>query len=265
MVSRNLKQKKHILFCAEIYNSPLSRLTAELVYSALIANKNFNLILVDDLCRIAMNDKEHDLLIKLSKLPELIIVGIYPRAIKWLFKWQGLQLPQNTTYYNMITQTADEIVNELCNKPANNYKLQEYPFSVNNKEKIPWYPILDYDRCINCGQCMNFCIFGVYSYDDNGKIFVKHPENCKNNCPACARICPQIAIIFPKLKENPLNGEQINEDIQNPNLQLDLDSLLKDDLYEMLKNRQQRTKRKLLNNEAQKKAFAEREICKNKI
>ncbi|HEX8311367.1 MAG TPA: ferredoxin family protein, partial [Chthoniobacteraceae bacterium] len=26
----------------------------------------------------------------------------------------------------------------------------------------PWFPVIDYDRCTNCMQCLSFCLFGVY-------------------------------------------------------------------------------------------------------
>ncbi|MEM9803556.1 MAG: hypothetical protein AAGA20_24785, partial [Planctomycetota bacterium] len=27
----------------------------------------------------------------------------------------------------------------------------------------PWFPVIDYDRCTNCMQCLSFCLFDVYS------------------------------------------------------------------------------------------------------
>ncbi|HRQ88427.1 MAG TPA: ferredoxin family protein, partial [Bacteroidia bacterium] len=26
----------------------------------------------------------------------------------------------------------------------------------------PWFPVIDYDRCTNCMQCLSFCLFDVY-------------------------------------------------------------------------------------------------------
>jgi ferredoxin len=37
-------------------------------------------------------------------------------------------------------------------------------------------------------------------------VKVVHPSSCKNNCPACSRICSEKAIIFPKYERSPFNG-----------------------------------------------------------
>ena len=70
---------------------------------------------------------------------------------------------------------------------------------------VPWFPVIDGTRCVNCGKCADFCMFGVYEKID-GHFRVVHPAACKTDCPACARICPANAIIFPKSSEARLNG-----------------------------------------------------------
>ncbi len=63
-----------------------------------------------------------------------------------------------------------------------------------------WYPVIDYSRCTNCMECVDFCLFGVYGLDGAETILVEQPDNCRKGCPACSRVCPANAIIFPQHK-----------------------------------------------------------------
>jgi len=69
-----------------------------------------------------------------------------------------------------------------------------------------WYPLVDAERCTDCGTCQSFCLFGVYSRDSAGAMRVAQPLNCKLDCPACARVCPENAILFPKCADDAING-----------------------------------------------------------
>jgi NAD-dependent dihydropyrimidine dehydrogenase PreA subunit len=71
-----------------------------------------------------------------------------------------------------------------------------------------WYPVIDHDCCVNCLECLNFCLFGVYGLDDAGKIFVEQPDACRDGCPACARICPAVAILFPSHHDPAIAGDE---------------------------------------------------------
>ena len=66
-----------------------------------------------------------------------------------------------------------------------------------------WYPVIDYERCANCMRCRDFCLFGVYSLDDAGRVVARRPDACKDGCPACARLCPAGAIMFPHYEDDP--------------------------------------------------------------
>lgn len=69
-----------------------------------------------------------------------------------------------------------------------------------------WYPVIDYDRCTNCMECIDFCLFGVYGVDHLDRILVEQQDNCKKGCPACSRVCPENAIIFPGHKTPAIAG-----------------------------------------------------------
>jgi NAD-dependent dihydropyrimidine dehydrogenase PreA subunit len=69
-----------------------------------------------------------------------------------------------------------------------------------------WYPVIDYSRCTNCMECIDFCLFGVYGVDTVDRILVEAQDNCKKGCPACSRVCPANAIIFPQHKSAAIAG-----------------------------------------------------------
>jgi Pyruvate/2-oxoacid:ferredoxin oxidoreductase delta subunit len=69
-----------------------------------------------------------------------------------------------------------------------------------------WYPVIDYSRCTNCMECIDFCLFGVYGIDSAERILVEQQDNCKKGCPACSRVCPENAIIFPEHKTPAIAG-----------------------------------------------------------
>ncbi|MDB4614144.1 ferredoxin family protein [bacterium] len=72
--------------------------------------------------------------------------------------------------------------------------------------KRRWYPVIDYSRCTNCMECIDFCLFGVYGIDKADRILVEQQDNCKKGCPACSRVCPENAIIFPQHKTPAIAG-----------------------------------------------------------
>ena len=76
----------------------------------------------------------------------------------------------------------------------------------------PWFPVIDYGRCTNCMQCLSFCLFDVYGVSADKKIQVQNQSNCKTDCPACSRVCPEVAIMFPKYRHGPINGEDVQAD-----------------------------------------------------
>lgn len=72
-----------------------------------------------------------------------------------------------------------------------------------------WYPVIDFGRCTNCMECIDFCLFGVYGVDGTENILVEQPDNCRKGCPACSRVCPENAIIFPQHKSPAIAGSPV--------------------------------------------------------
>jgi NAD-dependent dihydropyrimidine dehydrogenase PreA subunit len=141
----------------------------------------------------------------------------------------------------MKTQSAEEILEAVLgvvpegDDAATDAALDDI---LDRKEGwIPWFPTIDRDRCKDCGQCLDFCLFGVYAEED-GRAVVQAPEKCKTYCPACARVCPHVAIIFPKFKDRPIDGDVVRaEDAKGEKVGVDVADLVDGDVYETLRSR----------------------------
>ena len=130
----------------------------------------------------------------------------------------------------------------------------------------PWFPVIDYDRCTNCMQCLSFCLFGVYGADREGHIQVQNQDNCKTNCPACSRVCPEAAIMFPKYKAGPINGDVVkDEDLAREKMKVDISALLGGDIYSMLRMRSERAQSRFSKERDSDKALNERQKCLTKL
>jgi NAD-dependent dihydropyrimidine dehydrogenase PreA subunit len=73
------------------------------------------------------------------------------------------------------------------------------------RNKIPWYPIIDSEKCNQCDgdpQCLRFCPHGVFEHNkDKNEFYVKNKYNCVVFCRSCLKVCAVEALIFPEKKE----------------------------------------------------------------
>ena len=130
----------------------------------------------------------------------------------------------------------------------------------------PWFPVINYDRCTNCMQCLSFCLFDVYGVDDEQQIQVQNNDNCKTNCPACSRVCPEAAIMFPKYKSGPINGDVVSDgDLNREKMKIDISALLGGDVYQMLRDRSLRAQSRFSKERDSGKALGERTKCLTKL
>jgi Pyruvate/2-oxoacid:ferredoxin oxidoreductase delta subunit len=126
----------------------------------------------------------------------------------------------------------------------------------------PWFPVIDYDRCTNCMQCLTFCLFDVYGVDSHDRISVQNQSNCKTDCPACSRVCPEVAILFPKYKKGPINGDVVRqEDVKREAMKVDISALLGGDLYASLRSRQSDARKRFSTERDESRALLERKRC----
>jgi len=172
-----------------MHREAISRLVAALTHEGRTVN------VIPDLCKVAITDAR-----QMAEIASAAVVACYPRAVKSLFDSVGLK-PQ--CVFDLRNHSCEQVLDEMG--ISNPVFLPAQPLPDRNAGQEAWNPVIDKERCTNCGKCHDFCLFGVYSISD-GTVKVTQPQNCKNNCPACARICPSKAIIFPKYEKSPVNG-----------------------------------------------------------
>ena len=80
--------------------------------------------------------------------------------------------------------------------------MAENTFMGVSREKIPWYPTIDYSRCDFCMECDKFCPHKVFERREGTPgLVVANPTNCVVFCRACSKACGPDAISFPNKTE----------------------------------------------------------------
>ena len=163
--------------------------------SEAVRGSKTHIVELNDLCALSI-DRAGSLRELNRKFRRKIVIACYPRAVENILIQADAPF-EEMTVLNFRKISVDETKTELESfRGERSYEV------MNSGLKVPaWFPLVDKTRCSNCGQCAAFCLFGVYNYADK-QLGVKNPLSCKNNCPACARACPQSAIIFPRIKED---------------------------------------------------------------
>jgi ferredoxin len=218
---------------------------------------------ITDLCGMCATQKE-DIRNLFPPSDDVLVIACYPRAVKILLSSAGINGESvHTTIVN--ARESDIEKNSLLIQAflKDNKQATSLSEIKSDPEWPSWFPAIDYARCSACGQCADFCLFGVYEKTD-GKVFVINPKGCKNNCPACARICPQTAIVFPKYKQGGAiaGDDNIDEIAEQQRQREDLDSILGSDIYKTLEQRKAKRKA-IIKAEAMNKALKERDDALN--
>lgn len=201
---------------------------------------------VADLCELSA--RRDPLLKQLADSGPLLVAACHPRAMRCLFAAVDAPLPsESTQFLNLRTENAETICAALQEIPVpENAVPRSYEATRESLEAAavapenwnPWAPVIDYDRCTGCMQCLSFCLFGVYAVDADSRIEVRNPQQCKTHCPACSRVCPEAAILFPKHNADAINGGATGEiDATHEAMKVDLSALLGGDIYARLRER----------------------------
>ncbi len=109
-------------------------------------------------------------------------------------------------------QANEQAANEAASADGSQPSANENRLRFDDPATRRWYPVIDYSRCTNCMECIDFCLFGVYGIDGVETILVEQPDNCRKGCPACSRVCPAGAIIFPQHKAPAIAGAPVEGD-----------------------------------------------------
>ncbi len=187
------------------------------VIAALAAAKRGSVLAVPSLYALVEGDQGLDALKAVAG--ELVIASwLHPRAAYWVLYARGIRGgaasgeacdecvssdncfcgDRRIAAYNLAMFESPDAAARRLLTFASRRKSRSAEFrDLDGLSRSRWYPVIDYSKCLVCGQCHDFCLFGVYSTDDQNRPQVTEPENCKPGCAACARICPQGAIIFP--------------------------------------------------------------------
>jgi len=172
--------------------------------AALLRQRGLAVLVTPPIYHVSEDDEVWAEIAKASG-PVIALSWLYPRPAEWLFRRHGAGCAYLRTYdlgaYKTPRECADACTELLPPAPAEQGTITRLDRTFVKR----WYPVIDYSRCVNCGQCLQFCLFGVYALQDE-RVSVMNPDNCKPGCPACSRVCPRGAIMFPLYDDEAIAG-----------------------------------------------------------
>jgi NAD-dependent dihydropyrimidine dehydrogenase PreA subunit len=195
-------------------------------------------VAVPDLCALAA--RTDSLLRTLAGGGAVTILACHPRAVRALFTAAGAPLSAAAQIVDLRVPLGETALANVTIGSAAPRDPAQLAADLDGQavESSAWFPVIDFARCTHCQQCLSFCLFGVYAMGTDGQLQVRQPDNCKPACPACARVCPELAIIFPKHGAAPINGAEIRDaDQERGPAKVDISALLGGDVYQSLRER----------------------------
>jgi len=221
---------------------------------------------ISDLCGCSV-DRKADTLNLFNDNDEVLLIACYPRAVKSLLGNCGIDASNSKfNYLNFREMNNSQLFEAIQLFFAGSGEAPVYTEFKSNSDWPSWFPMIDYSRCNTCGQCADFCLFGVFDKRDN-KVVVINPKGCKNNCPACGRICPQTAIIFPKYEHAGAiaGSDTIDEIAEQQRQSQDIETILGSNIYKALEMRKAK-RQSIIRSSAMQQAIFDRDkaIAENK-
>jgi NAD-dependent dihydropyrimidine dehydrogenase PreA subunit len=262
-----------ILYCHCAYAQVVPKATKEQVLRELAAS-GAQFDAVPDLCE--MSARKDPALKQYAGCGGLKVAACYPRAVKWLFAAAQADLHDDAQVLNMRNSSPEQVLAGLLDGPQADAEQEQAPAqaavdtllagSEDPPRWKPWFPVIDFARCTNCMQCLSFCLFDVYGVSTDGRIQVQNQVNCKTDCPACSRVCPEVAIMFPKYRSGPINGEEVSaDDVRREAMKVDISALLGGDIYSALRDRSAKARSRFSTERDEDRALKERQRCLTKL
>jgi NAD-dependent dihydropyrimidine dehydrogenase PreA subunit len=112
-----------------------------------------------------------------------------------LVDFEGINQSSSYKYLNIVIYSYNQKQQNGGIKTS-----QEETYHGVPRNKIPWGPTIDYDKCITCGKCVDYCHMKAFAFEETeGKkrTIVKNPNACVVFCRGCEDICPAGAITHP--------------------------------------------------------------------
>ena len=144
----------------------------------------------------------------------VVVSWVFERAARWVLSRHGVDPGGEIRCVDLKSEPAAEPVIDRVRSWIGD-RSGEADLTMERLEETTrrrWYPVIDFDRCTNCMECVDFCLFGVYGLDAADTILVEQPDNCRKGCPACSRVCPENAIMFPQHKAPAIAGAEVDDD-----------------------------------------------------
>ncbi len=93
--------------------------------------------------------------------------------------------------------------------------MNEATFMGVPRSRIDWSPRIDYAKCNDCLECVEFCPHQVFEVREAEmpKLIVKNPGNCVVFCRACAKTCGVDALSFPNKNQTTLLIKQVRKEM----------------------------------------------------
>lgn len=153
---------------------------------------------------------DHPVILRLRLLPEpaYFLVPLASRSVKNVLDY--LQIP-----YTEIFETQDAV--QIPDGGISGGQVERFDEVLTPR----WYPVIDSSKCAACLECVNYCLFGVYAINEGSQPVVCQPDLCRDGCPACARVCPSQAIMFPLYEDRAIAGYE-QHSTENLNNLIDL-------------------------------------------